>query len=72
MRRGLVFFFFAFHFSKPLKFVFGLPKCEFSTGKKAFHTGKKIRKNDFAPSEKYYSYASDCNEGKGTNRQISA
>ena len=25
--------------------------------KKAFHAGKKIRKNDFAPSEKYSSYA---------------
>ena len=24
---------------------------------KAFHSGKKIRKNDFAPSEKYSSYA---------------
>ena len=26
---------------------------------KAFHAGKKIRKNDFAPSEKYASYAPD-------------
>ena len=25
---------------------------------KAFHVGKKIRKNDFAPSEKFSSYAS--------------
>ena len=24
---------------------------------KAFHAGKKIRKNDFAPSEKYACYA---------------
>ena len=30
---------------------------EFSTGKKHFTPGKKIRKNDFAPSEKYSSYA---------------
>ena len=51
------FFCFAFHFSKPLKFVLGLPKWEFSTRKKHFTPGKKIRKNDFAPSEKYSSYA---------------
>ena len=44
------FFFFACHFSKPLKFILGLPKWEFSTG-------KKIRKNGFAPSEKHFSYA---------------
>ena len=24
---------------------------------KAFHVGKTIRKNDFAPSEKYFSHA---------------
>ena len=40
MRRGL-FFFLAFHFSKPLKFVLGLPKWEFSTGEKHFLPGKK-------------------------------
>ena len=51
------FFFFAFHFSKPLKFVWGLPKWEFSAGKNHFMPGKKIRKKDFAPSEKYSSYA---------------
>ena len=39
-----------FFFVKPLKVVLGLPKWEFSTG------GKKFRKNDFAPSEKYSSY----------------
>ena len=50
-------FFFAFHFSKRLKFVFGLLKWEFFTGKKVFHAEKKIRKNDFAPSEKYSCYA---------------
>ena len=44
------FFFFAFHFSKWLKFVLGLPKWEFSTR-------KKIRKNYFAPLEKYACYA---------------
>ena len=48
---------FAIHFSKPLKFVLGLPKWEFSTGKKAFQAGEKIRKNDFAPSENFSSYA---------------
>ena len=37
MRRG----FFSFHFSRPLKFVSGLPKWEFSTGKKHFKPGKK-------------------------------
>ena len=44
------FCFFAFHFSKPLKFVLGLPKWEFSTR-------KIIQKNDFESSEKYSSYA---------------
>ena len=48
----------AFQFSKPLKFVLGLPKWEFSNGKKHFIPGNKIRKTDFAPSEKYSSYAS--------------
>ena len=28
---------------------------------KAFHTGKKIKKNDFAPFEKYSSYAPEVN-----------
>ena len=54
----LFFFFFkfylAFHFSKPLKFVLGWPKWEFSTWKKHIKPGK----NYFAPSEKYSSYAS--------------
>ena len=58
MSRGpFFFFFFLFQFSKPLKFVkLGLPKCEFSTGKKHFTLGKKSGKNDTAPSEKYSSY----------------
>ena len=50
-------FFFAFHFSKWQKLVLGVPKWKFSTGKKGFHGGKKIRKNDFAPSEKISCYA---------------
>ena len=49
-------FFFCFSLSKPLKFVLGLPKWEFSTGKNYFTSGEKNRKNnDFAPSEKYSS-----------------
>ena len=62
IRRGsFFFFFFAFHFSKRLKFVLGVPKWKFSTGKKAFHAGKKIKKNDFAPSEKFSCYAPELN-----------
>ena len=38
--RGLFFF----HFSKPLKFVLGLPKWEFSTKKKHFTPGKNQEK----------------------------
>ena len=34
------FFFFASHFSKRLKFVLGVPQCEFSTEKKHFKPGK--------------------------------
>ena len=51
MRRGP--FFLAFHFSKPLTFVFGSTKMGIFYREKAFHTRKKIRKNDSAPSEKY-------------------
>ena len=51
------FFFFASNFSKALKFVLGLPKWKFSTGKKHFTLGKKTGKNDFAPSEKFSCYA---------------
>ena len=40
MKKGL----FAFHFSKPLKFVLDLPKWEFSTGKKHFSSGKNREK----------------------------
>ena len=51
------FFFFAFHFWKRRKVVLGLPKWEFFYQEKNFHAGKKIRKNDFVPSEKYVCYA---------------
>ena len=54
--KGSFFFFFFVHFSKPLKFVLGLLKWEFSTGKKHFTLGKKSAKMT-APSEKY----SSCN-----------
>ena len=48
----------SFHFLKWLKFVLGLPKWKFSTDReKAFYTGKKIQKNDFAPSEKFSCHA---------------
>ena len=46
-----------FSLLKLLKFVLGLPKWEFSTGKKHFRPGKNIRENAFAPSEKHFSYA---------------
>ena len=54
-----IFFFFFFYFSlfKPLKFVLVPPKWEFSTRKKTFQTGKKIKQNySSASSEKYSSY----------------
>ena len=54
----LFFFAFAFHFSKPLKFILGLPKWKFSTGKKHFTPGKKS--GDFAPSEKFSCYTPAC------------
>ena len=42
MRRGL---FSSFHFTKPLKFVLGLPNWEFLPERSIkFHAGKKIRK----------------------------
>ena len=58
MSRGL-FFFFALHFLKPLKFVWGVPKWKISTGKKHIscrekHISRreKIGKSDFAPPPK--------------------
>ena len=47
-----IFCFFAFHFSKPLKFVLGLPKWKFSTGKKHFTLGKN-QENNFAPPKMF-------------------
>ena len=45
------FFFFAFHFWKRRKFVLGLPKWEFSTGKKHFTPGKKSGKMTLPPQK---------------------
>ena len=47
------FFFFAFHFSKQLKFVLGVPKWKFSTGKNAFHAGKKSGKMTLPPQKNF-------------------
>ena len=51
------FFSFAFHFLKPQKFVWGVPKWKTSTGKKHISRRERIWTSDFAPSEKYSSYA---------------
>ena len=57
-KRGEDFFFFffflflfAFHFWKRRKFVLGLPKWEFSTGKKHFTPGKKSGKMTLPPQK---------------------
>ena len=65
IKRGELFFFFFFFFFF-LLFTFENDgnlfwvhqNGNFLPGK-AFHAGKKIRKNDFAPSEKYACYAPD-------------
>ena len=62
MRRGPPFFFFFFvlfcffffHFSKWLKFVLGLPKLIFSTGKKTFHAGGKNQEKWLCPLRKIF------------------
>ena len=43
---------------KQLKFALGL-KWKFSTEKSFSRQQENIRKSDFAPSEKYYSYATE-------------
>ena len=53
-----VFFFFCFSLFKTNEISFGSTKIGIFYREKAFHTGKKFRKCDFAPSEKYSSYAS--------------
>ena len=46
-----------FSLFKTTKFVLGLPKWNFFYREKAFHARKKIRKNDFAPSQIFSCYA---------------
>ena len=53
-RISFFFFFFSFHFSKPPKFVLGLPKWKIFYQEKAFHAREKIRKNYFTPSGKFF------------------
>ena len=53
MRRRPIFFFFAFHFSKQLKFVLGLPKWKISTRKKHFKAGKKSGKMTLPPQKNF-------------------
>ena len=48
------FFFFAFHFSKTNEICFESTKVGIFYQEKAFHAGKKFRKNDFASSEKKF------------------
>ena len=62
MRRGIFFFFFlplTFQMMKSTKICFGSTKIEIFYREKAFHTGIKIRKNDFAPSEIFSCYTPD-------------
>ena len=56
MSRGFFFvvvvcLFVCFHFLKPLKFVWGLPKWTIFTGKSIFHPGKKLGKVTLSPWE---------------------
>ena len=51
------FFFFCFSLLKTTKICFGSTKMVIFYREKAFHAGKKIRKNNFAPSEKNACYA---------------
>ena len=55
----VVVFFFCFALFKTTKICFGSTKMGIFYREKAFHVTKKIWKNDFAPSEKYSSYASE-------------
>ena len=54
------FFFFCFSLFKKTEICFGSTKMGIFYREKAFHAGKKIKKNDFAPSEKYSCYAPAC------------
>ena len=65
-------FFFACHFSKPLKYVLDLPKWKFSR-KKNFTPGKKAGKMTLPPSEKFtchtpewcYYFRNICGKSSG-------
>ena len=50
-------FLFCFSLFKTTKICFGSTKMEIFYREKAFHARKKIRKNDFAPSEKFSCYS---------------
>ena len=57
MRKGPpLFFFFRFSLFKTTEICFGSIKTEIFYREKAFHAGKKIRKKDFVPSEKFSCY----------------
>ena len=56
------FFFFCFSLFKTTEICFGSTKMGIFYRKKEFHTGKKIWGNDFAPSEKYFSYTTGRGE----------
>ena len=45
------------------KICFGSTKMEIFYWEKAFHAGKKFKKNDFAPSENFSCYAPDIEPG---------
>ena len=47
------FFFFCFSLFKTTKICFGSTRMEIFYRKKAFHAGKKFRKNDFAPQKNF-------------------
>ena len=50
-------FCFCYSLFKTTEICCGSTKIGIFYWEKVFHAGKKIRKNDFAPSEKYSSYA---------------
>ena len=58
------FFFFLLSSLKTTEICSGSTKIGIFYREKAFHAGEKIRKNDFAPFEKYSSYAPDPKSGR--------
>ena len=59
---------FCFSLFKTTKISFWCTKMAIFYLEKGFHAGKKIRKNDFAPSEKNSYYAPDQNDCNGCKR----